>query len=62
MYPQIGWRVADRIMDVKRKFDVGVDVGCGRGYISRHVYEDMVGTLYQMDLSRNLLVSCLQIL
>ena len=42
---------------MKRKFDVAADLGCGRGYVSRNVYEDMVGTLYQMDMSEKQLVS-----
>ena len=53
---QVGWRTADRILDVKRRFDVALDLGCGRGYVSRHVYNEMVGKLFQMDMSEKFLV------
>ena len=43
-------------MDVKRKFDVALDLGCGRGYVSRHVYSEMVNQLFQMDMSEKFLV------
>ena len=36
---------------------MAVDVGCGRGYIAKDVYEDMVGLLYQCDMAENILVS-----
>ena len=36
---------------------MAVDVGCGRGYIAKNVYEDMVGLLYQCDMAENVLVS-----
>ena len=40
-----------------RKFDVAVDLGCGRGYIAQHVYKDMIGTLIQTDMAECVLVS-----
>ncbi|XP_067680340.1 arginine-hydroxylase NDUFAF5, mitochondrial-like isoform X1 [Haliotis asinina] len=53
---EIGYRVADRICDVKRKFGVAVDLGCGRGHVSKHIYSDMVGTLYQCDMADRVLM------
>ncbi|KAK2167192.1 hypothetical protein LSH36_31g02060 [Paralvinella palmiformis] len=53
---EIGYRMADRICDIKRKFDVAVDLGCGRGYIAQHVYKDMIGTLIQTDMAECVLV------
>ena len=52
---EIGYRVADRIKDVSRKFDVALDIGCGRGFIAENIYSDMVGKLYQMEISQHLL-------
>ena len=40
-----------------RDFNVIVDLGCGRGYVSKHLQKEMVKTLYQCDMSGLLLVS-----
>jgi NADH dehydrogenase [ubiquinone] 1 alpha subcomplex assembly factor 5 len=48
--------MADRLCDIKRKFDVAVDLGAGRGYISPHVTQDTIGKLYQCELAEKLLV------
>lgn len=55
---EIGWRVADRIHDIKRKFDLAVELGCGRGYIGRHVTQESVGMFLQCDMSEKLLHQC----
>jgi NADH dehydrogenase [ubiquinone] 1 alpha subcomplex assembly factor 5 len=34
---EVGYRVADRIFDVKRSFDQILDLGCQRGYVSKHL-------------------------
>lgn len=34
---EIGYRVADRVFDVKRSFDSILDLGCQRGYVSKHL-------------------------
>lgn len=52
---EVGWRMADRVFDIKRKFDVALDVGCGRGHIARHILEDTVGVLYQCDMAERVL-------
>lgn len=49
---EVGFRLADRIFDVKRRFETAVDLGCGRGYVSRHVTDDAVGSLHMCDMSR----------
>ncbi|KFD51430.1 hypothetical protein M513_07643, partial [Trichuris suis] len=49
---EIGYRLSDRIYDVKRVFNVAVDLGCGCGYIAPHVYKEHVDTLIQLDMSR----------
>ncbi|KAK7468204.1 hypothetical protein BaRGS_00036565 [Batillaria attramentaria] len=48
---EFGYRLADRICDIKRKFGVAVELGCGKGLASRNVYNDMVDQLYQCELS-----------
>jgi NADH dehydrogenase [ubiquinone] 1 alpha subcomplex assembly factor 5 len=39
-----------------RKFDVALDLGCGRGHIARHVLQDVVGVLHQSDMAEHVLV------
>ena len=34
---EVGYRVADRIFDVKRSFDQVLDLGCQRGFVSKHL-------------------------
>lgn len=34
---EVGWRVADRVFDIKRSFDNVLDLGCQRGYVSKHL-------------------------
>ncbi len=34
---EIGARVADRVFDIKRSFDNLLDLGCQRGYVSKHL-------------------------
>ncbi|XP_061167811.1 arginine-hydroxylase NDUFAF5, mitochondrial-like [Saccostrea echinata] len=52
---EIGYRTYDRLLDIKREFDVGVDLGSGLGYVSRHILKDTIKTLYQCELSEKLL-------
>ena len=33
----VGWRVADRVFDIKRSFDTVLDLGCQRGYVTQHL-------------------------
>ncbi|KAG7163546.1 Arginine-hydroxylase NDUFAF5-like, partial [Homarus americanus] len=36
---EVGYRLSDRILDIKRELKVGLDLGCGRGYVElRHLY------------------------
>lgn len=34
---QIGYRLSDRILDIKRELKVGLDLGCGRGYVAKNI-------------------------
>ena len=40
---------------------MGVDLGCGLGYVSRHVLKDTIKLLYQCEMSEKLLVGQLTI-
>ncbi|XP_064596977.1 arginine-hydroxylase NDUFAF5, mitochondrial-like [Liolophura sinensis] len=53
---EVGFRLADRICDVKRVFDIAVELGCGRGYISRHMTSDIVKKVLQCEMSEKLLL------
>ena len=34
---EIGFRVFDRLCDVKRTFDIALDLGCGLGHVTKHI-------------------------
>ena len=42
-----------------REFDILVDLGCGRGYVSKHLLKDTVKTIYQCEMSEKMLVNIL---
>ncbi|XP_026278257.1 arginine-hydroxylase NDUFAF5, mitochondrial isoform X2 [Frankliniella occidentalis] len=48
---EVGFRLSERILDIKRKFGKVVDLGCGRGYVSRHILSSSVEELVMCDLS-----------
>ncbi|XP_012252031.2 arginine-hydroxylase NDUFAF5, mitochondrial [Athalia rosae] len=48
---EVGYRLSDRIFDVKRRFKRALDLGCGRGYISKHVISESVEELILADIS-----------
>jgi len=45
-------RLADRVLDVSRKFDVCVDLGSGRGWVLRHLLPESVGRVTGLELSQ----------
>ncbi|KAG8584025.1 hypothetical protein GDO81_008640 [Engystomops pustulosus] len=47
---EIGDRVADRVFDVARTFPFALDIGSGRGYISRHLTKETVERFVQADV------------
>ncbi|CAH1791804.1 unnamed protein product [Owenia fusiformis] len=55
VHEEAGWRLADRVCDVKRKFETVVDLGCRRGHVSKHIYDDMAGKLYMCDMAEKVL-------
>lgn len=34
---EVGYRVADRIFDIKRSFNTILDLGCQKGFVSKHL-------------------------
>jgi len=52
---EIGYRVYDRVLDIKRHFGTVVDLSAGKGYIGRNFTKDTCSKLIQCDISRELL-------
>ncbi|XP_017759748.1 PREDICTED: NADH dehydrogenase [ubiquinone] 1 alpha subcomplex assembly factor 5 [Eufriesea mexicana] len=48
---EVGYRLADRILDIKRNFKKALDLGCGRGYVSKHILAEHVEELILIDMS-----------
>lgn len=48
---EVGWRVADRLADVRRRFDTVLDLGCGRGHVVKHLDRELVGSVTVCDMS-----------
>ena len=47
--------MSDRVLDVARKLEVAVDLGSGRGWVTRHLHPESVGRLTAIELSPGLL-------
>lgn len=52
---EVGFRLSDRLFDVKREFAVAADLGCNRGFVSKHIMADTVGHLHLCDISPSML-------
>ena len=52
---EVGYRLSDRVFDVKRKFKKALDLGCGRGQLSKYIAKESVEELILMDMSPSLL-------
>jgi len=48
---EVGDRLADRIFDIKRKFGRALDLGCGRGHVSKRILSESVEELVLADMS-----------
>lgn len=55
MKEEIGFRLADRVFDIKREFKAAADIGCSRGYLSRHILAESVEQLTLTDTSATML-------
>ena len=54
--PQVSSSVVDRVCDISRHFPLTLDVGCGRGHIARLMSDDLIGSLYQLDMAERAVV------
>ena len=52
---EVGYRVADRLLDVSRKMSVGVDIGSGRGWVLRHLTPHSVERVTGIELSPSMM-------
>lgn len=50
-----GERLADRIFDLTKEIDKAADIGCGRGFVSKHLRPNDVKHLYLCDSSPTML-------
>jgi len=55
---EFGWRLFDRVCDIKRRFPLAVEFGCGRGHTGKHLAADMVDQLHQCDNCALILDQC----
>ncbi|KAJ3118826.1 hypothetical protein HK098_005825 [Nowakowskiella sp. JEL0407] len=53
---EIAERMVDRLLDIKRKFSVILDMGCGSGHIIKSLDTGLVDHLIQCDMSENALM------
>ncbi|EUB58376.1 putative methyltransferase [Echinococcus granulosus] len=53
---EAAFRIADRICDITRVFDIAAEVGCGRGHLIQNLTSDSVKFLYQCDNCVEILV------
>lgn len=47
---EVGYRLSDRIFDIKKKFHTALDLGCGRGHVSKNILKEYVENLILMDM------------
>lgn len=52
---EVGFRLADRVFDIKREIKQAADIGCNRGYISKHIMAESVEHLTLYDTSPTML-------
>ncbi|XP_032678338.1 arginine-hydroxylase NDUFAF5, mitochondrial isoform X2 [Odontomachus brunneus] len=52
---EVGNRLSDRIFDIKRKFSRALDLGCGRGHVSKRILSESVEELVLSDMSPSFL-------
>lgn len=48
---EVGYRLSDRILDIKRELKVGLDLGCGRGNVAKNITDAELKHLYMSDFS-----------
>ena len=54
--PQVASNVVDRVCDIFHHFPLTLDVGCGRRHIARLMSDNLIGSLYQLDMAERAVV------
>jgi len=54
---EVGYRVADRVLDVSKKMEVGVDIGSGRGWVLRYLTNHSLTRVTGIDISETMINS-----
>jgi len=57
---KVAWLLCDRLEDIDREFELGLDLGCGRGHLGEHTNTDLVHRLVQCDISDQALAKWVQ--
>ena len=52
----MGYRLADRVLDISRDIETAVDISCGRGFVTRHLTN--IKKLYALEMSPSTLEQC----
>ena len=56
LFEEVGYRVADRVFDVKRSFNKILDLGSSRGYVSKHLTKETVKKIIMLEMADKVLV------
>eukprot|EP00040_Diaphanoeca_grandis_P002774 m.22671 g.22671 ORF g.22671 m.22671 type:complete len:337 (-) comp13900_c0_seq1:43-1053(-) len=48
---EVAWQMCDRVQDISRPFDLGLDLGCGRGHLGQQIDDEMIKYLVQSELA-----------
>ena len=54
---EVAYRVVDRMRDVSRSFELGLDLGCGHGHIVQHIDQYDMQQLVQCDLAEKVILT-----
>jgi hypothetical protein len=52
----MGYRLADRVLDISRGMEIAVDISCGRGFVARHLTH--IKKLFVTEMSPSSLNQC----
>lgn len=55
---EIGYRLSDRVLDIKRKMKTCVDLSSGKGFVTRHLTNHSVSEIHAVEMSPNMLDQC----
>ena len=55
---EIGFRVSDRVLDIKREMGLGVDLGSGRGFVTRHLSGHSLKKVIALEMSPAMVEQC----